>query len=108
MRIAMVVTPFTDANLRLAAQIGVTDIVARYPGSDVASVCRVKDQVEKHGLRLTVIEGYLPMEKARLGQTGRDDDIAQIQDLVRNMGKAGVPVLCYNFMAYREWTRTVF
>ena len=32
MRIALVATPFTDHNLQLASQIGVTDIVIRYPG----------------------------------------------------------------------------
>ena len=36
MRIALVATPFTDHNLQLASQIGVTDIVIRYPG------CRIE------------------------------------------------------------------
>lgn len=108
MRIGMVVTPFTDANLRLSAQIGVTDIVARYPGPDWDDLRLVREQVERLGMRLSVIEGYLPMEAIRLGLPERTLEIIQLQRLLRNMGRAGVPILCYNFMTRTDWTRTAF
>jgi mannonate dehydratase len=41
-----------------------------------------------------------------LGTAERDGDIAFIQRLVRSMGAAGVPVLCYNFMSTGDMTRT--
>jgi len=38
MRLATVLTPVCDENLRLASQFGVTDLVLRYPGSDLHAI----------------------------------------------------------------------
>ena len=106
MRIAMVVTPFNDHNLQLARQIGVTDIVVRYPGpavEDLSPLCR---RVEEHGMRLSVVEGYLPIDKVVLGQEGREEQLEELGRLVRSMGACGVDVLCYNWMGLTDWTRT--
>jgi mannonate dehydratase len=65
-----------------------------------------KEQVEEAGLTLSVIEDNPPMERIRLGQTGRDEEIEQFCALIRNMGRLGIPVLCYNWMAVLGWLRT--
>jgi mannonate dehydratase len=95
----------SDHNLTLAAQCGVTDLVTRYPGPQLDDLLAVKRRIESFGLRLSVIEGYLPLENIKLG---RDDgsELAALKALVRNMGPAGVPILCYNFMAGTDWVRT--
>lgn len=105
MRLASVLTPLNDDNLRLAAQCGVTDIVERYPGPELADVLRVQARIEKFGLRLAAIEGYVPMENLIYG---RDDgtELAAMQTLIRHLGEAEVPILCYNFMAGTDWVRT--
>jgi mannonate dehydratase len=105
MRLATVLTPMTDHNLTLAAQCGVDDVVTRYPGPQLDDLLAVKRRIESFGLRLAVIEGYLPLENIKLG---RDDgsELAALKALVRNMGQAGVPILCYNFMAGTDWVRT--
>jgi mannonate dehydratase len=105
MQLATVLTPMTDHNLALAAQCGVTDVVTRYPGPALDDLVAVKRRIESFGLRLSVIEGYLPLENIKIG---RDDgsELAALQELVRNMGRAGVPTLCYNFMAGTDWVRT--
>jgi mannonate dehydratase len=105
MRLATVLTPMSDENLALAAQCGVTDIVARYTGSTLDDLLEVKRRVERFGLRLSVVEGYLPIENIKIG---RDDgsEIERLKSLVRNMGQLGVEVLCYNFMAGTDWVRT--
>lgn len=108
MRIAMVVKPFTDANLRLAAQIGVTDVVIRYPGPRPEDLAPVQKQVEAAGMKVSVIEGYLPMERTVLGQPGRDEEIEEVSTLLRTMGQSGVEVLCYNWMSILDATRTSF
>ena len=107
-RLAMVVTPPTDANLRLGAQVGVTDIVGRYPGPRLDELDRVRDRVRAHGLELGVIEGYLPMERIVTGHPARDQDVAEIGRLLAWMGRSGVSVLCYNFMPTLDMTRTDF
>ena len=70
MRIALVATPFTDHNLQLASQIGVTDIVIRYPGCHIEDIEPLCQQVIRHGMKISVVEGYLPIEKVVLGQDG--------------------------------------
>ena len=105
MRLASVLTPLSDENLRLAAQCSVTDIVDRYPGPALEDVLRVQARVESFGLRLAAIEGYVPMENLIFG---RDDgtELAAMKNLLRHLGEAGVPILCYNFMAGTDWVRT--
>src|SRR6186997_87349 len=98
MRLATVLTPMSDENLALAAQCGVTDIVARYMGPSLEEMSAVKSRIERYGLRLSVVEGYLPIENIKIG---RDDgsEIGRLTSLVQAMGELGVEILCYNFMA---------
>lgn len=105
MRLASVLTPLNETNLTLAAQCGVEDITVRYPGPDLARLGELKCQIEAHGLRLGIIEGYLPIERLKLG---RDDgsELAAMKALLRAMGRIGIPLLCYNFMAGTDWVRT--
>ena len=105
MRLATVLTPESDENLRLAAQCGVTDIVTRYPGPKLEDLVAKQQRFRQFGLELAAIEGYLPIEKIKLGlDDGRELDL--MQELIRNMGRAGIPILCYNFMAGTDWVRT--
>lgn len=105
MRLATVLTPINDENLTLAAQCGVTDLVARYYGSDVAELTRLQECAARYGMRIPVVEGYLPIERLKLGI---DDgtELAAMKTLIRQMGDAGVPLLCYNFMSGTDWVRT--
>lgn len=63
-------------------------------------------QVAEAGLTLAVIEDNPPMDSMRLGRPGRDEELDAFCTLVRNMGKLGIPTLCYNWMAVLGWTRT--
>ena len=105
MRLATVLTPMSDENLTLASQCGVTDIVGRYPGSNLGDLLKLRDRVESFGMKLSVIEGYLPIERLKVGQ---DDgsELSSMKSLLRNMQTAGIPLLCYNFMAGTDWVRT--
>ena len=105
MRLASVLTPLDEHNLTLAAQCGVQDITVRYPGPDLAKLAELQQQISAHGLRLAIVEGYLPIEQLKLG---RDDgsELAAMQALLREMGRLGIPLLCYNFMAGTDWVRT--
>jgi mannonate dehydratase len=105
MRLATVLTPMSHENLALAAQCGVTDVVGRYPGTDLDDLLRMRDEVESHGMRLATVEGYLPIENLKLG---RDDgtELASMRKLLGNMRQAGIKILCYNFMAGTDWVRT--
>lgn len=106
MRIAMVLTPLNWSNLRLATQVGVTDIVARYPGTDLQDLVDLRDQVEEFRLKLTVIEGYLPLKDVIEAGADREKQLDQVAKLIENMGRVGVKVLCYNFLQTGDLTRT--
>jgi mannonate dehydratase len=106
MRIASVLTPLSDYHLQLAAQVGVTDIVVRYPGPDPAVLLAQCEQVRRFGLRVSVVEGYLPMENLILGNDRREAEVEEMRRLFRNMAAAGVSICSYHFMAGTDWVRT--
>ena len=90
MKLASVLTPLSDYNLTLAAQTGVEEIVCRYPGPDLSLLDEAKARIESFGMRLGVIEGYLPIDNLKLG---RDDgtEMEQMKALLRHLGELGVP-----------------
>ena len=96
----------SEANLRLAAQCGVDGVAARYPGPRLEDLLVIKRRIESHDLALAAIEGYLPIEKLKLGEDHDGVELAAMKRLVKNMGEAGVSLLCYNFMAGTDWVRT--
>jgi mannonate dehydratase len=105
MRLATVLTPVNDRHLRLAAQCGVEELVVRYPGDQPGALKRAVDEAAGYGLSVSVVEGYLPIEKLKIG---RDDgrQLAAMQRLMEQMSDCQVPLLCYNFMACTDWART--
>jgi mannonate dehydratase len=106
MEIAMLVNPFTDRNLQLAAQVGVTEVVVNYPGLELSTLVDQKRRVEAFGMRMTVIERKLPHLKIVHNLDGRDTQVENIRILLQNMAETGMKVLCYNWMPDEDWQRT--
>ena len=112
MRIALMPVPLDDGALRLAAQIGVSDIVTGRPAEDSGPVwdflalLRLRQRIEAVGLRLSVIESIPVSDNIKLGLPGRDEDLNHFCESLTNMGAAGIPLLCYNFMTAFGWLRT--
>ncbi|MEC5125757.1 mannonate dehydratase [Verrucomicrobiales bacterium BCK34] len=106
MKLATVLSPLSPENLQLAAQCGVEGVVTRYPGPELEQVLAVKEKIEAHGLKLMAIEGSLPIERIKTGSDHDGRDLAAMKTLIEQMGKAGIPILCYNFMAGTDWVRT--
>ncbi len=106
MKLAMLVNPFTERNLRLAAQVGVEQVVVPYPGLDPNALPKLAKRVEAFGMRLSVIERKLPHLKIVHDLEGRDAQIEDIKTLLRNMAQAGLEILCYNWMPDEDWQRT--
>ena len=73
---------------------------------ELAPLAILQGMVEAEGFRLEVIEDNPPMDRIRLGRPGRDEEIEQFCVLVRNLGRLGIPVLCYNWSALLGWVRT--
>ncbi|HVU66952.1 MAG TPA: mannonate dehydratase [Ktedonobacteraceae bacterium] len=103
-----------DELWQVAVQLGVNKAVTGIPrerpgGSmscDFLPLLHMKQRFADNGLSVEVIESSPPMDRIKLGLPGRDEEIDRVCELLTNMGAAGIPVWCYNFMAVFGWLRT--
>jgi mannonate dehydratase len=99
---------------RLVKQVGVNHAVGGLPYGtsgaeqpwDYMPLLRMKQRFEDAGFTLSVIESRPPLDKAKRGIAGRDEEIATVCTLIENMGRLGIPVWCYEWMAVFNWMRT--
>lgn len=101
----------TPEIIEFAHQIGVQDIqfnTPRLPGEsrwEYADLLDLRTRCDQAGLRLNAIEN-VPIKfyvKAMLGQPGRDEQIENMQQTIRNLGQAGIPIFGYHFMPNGVW-----
>ncbi len=104
-----------DRSWHLARQLGVTHAICKcapeltgLPAPDNLDALRtIRDRFAALEFTLYGLEGdEFNMQRIKLGLPGRDEDIARYQAMLRNMGKLGIQLLCYNFMATIGWYRT--
>lgn len=69
-------------------------------------VMDMKHEIEAAGLTMECIESVNVHEEIKLGNENADKYIDNYIESIRNLGKAGVRVICYNFMPVFDWTRT--
>ena len=71
------------------------------------AIAGVKEAWKKVGLNYNVVEGPPSLgEKTKLGLEGRDEEISKFIMFMKNLKKAGVDVICYNWMPVISWART--
>ncbi len=69
-------------------------------------IMQLKETVEKAGLELSVIESVPVHEDIKTGDGDRDRYIENYCTTLRNLAKAGIDCVCYNFMPVFDWTRS--
>ena len=101
--------------VKLSEQMGVTHgiagtsfILRNLPHDQYAdAVAKLKADYEAAGLKIAGIESHpVDAEKIKLGLPGRDEEIANYIAALDALGKNGIHLVCYDFMAGIDWYRS--
>ena len=101
----------TDEKLAFIKQLGADDFLMNtpdLPGTarwELADLVALRERADAAELRLMCLEN-VPVgfyDKAMLGLPGRDEQIEHMQATIRNMGRAGIPILGYHWMPNQVW-----
>jgi mannonate dehydratase len=101
----------TAERLEFIKQLGLRDVLLNtplLPGEThwaFMDLLHLRTRIEDAGLRLAAIEN-VPIDfyrDAMLGLPGRDEQIAHMATTIRNMGRAGIPILGYHWMPNGVW-----
>ena len=115
MKLGMMIHAASEEELVLAAQLGVKyaitkaapELTGLKDPSDYESLRIIRDRFAEKGVTLYGLEGdEFDMSRIKLGLPGRDEDIEKYKAMLRNMGKLGLKLLCYNFRAGVGWYRS--
>ncbi|MGI8976812.1 MAG: mannonate dehydratase [Thermomicrobiales bacterium] len=102
---------------QIAPQIGVSTAVTSIPEGpddppawDFDHLRTIKERFTEAGLDLQVIESapYTILEEVKVNGPGRDEGIRRFCELLENMGRLGIGVMCHNWMAGIGWYRSDF
>lgn len=98
--------------LAMLRQIGVEGIVTalhEVPNGEIWTLDAIEDlknYIESHGLRWSVVESLPVSEAIKYAGPERDKLIENYKMSLANLGKAGIKTVCYNFMPVIDWIRT--
>ena len=101
----------TDEKLAFIKQLGADDFLMntpKLPGVqcwEYQDLLALRQHAEAAELRLMCLENVPTSfyDRAMLGLPGRDEQIANMQATIRNMGRAGIPILGYHWMPNAVW-----
>ena len=116
MKLSLLLPPkFDERKWTLARQVGIKQAITlasseysdKPPPYEYASLKSTRDTFNEFGFELFGLEGdQFDMDPIKLGLPNRDECIEHFNQLLENMGRLDIRLLCYNFMASIGWYRT--
>ena len=104
---------YDSVSLEQIRQIpGVKGVVTTLMGKQAGEVwsqeeiAALKKSVEDAGLTIMGIESVNISDDIKIGTDKREEHIANYIETLENLGKAGIHMVCYNFMPVFDWTRS--
>lgn len=101
--------PVTLGHIRQAGATGIVTALHDYAPGEVwpaRDINARKALIENAGLTWDVCESIWMSDAIKLYGSGADEEITAWIETMRNLAKAGVKTICYNFMPLLDWTRT--
>lgn len=101
----------TEERMLFVKQCGCDDVLLNTPALpgharwEYEDLLALRRRAEAYGLRLIALEN-VPVrfyDRIMLGLPGRDEQLENMRATVRNMGRAGIPILGYHFMPNGVW-----
>jgi mannonate dehydratase len=86
----------------------ITTLYGTRPGDvwEKDAICAMKNEVESVGLSIIGIESVNIHDSIKIGSPERDKYIDNYIITLERLGEAGFRLVCYNFMAIFDWTRS--